>query len=229
MIHEKDGIAVGDQVVHDAVQTHDVGRVQPDGRLIQHVEYAGRAVAHGSRELHPLPFPGGERGSRSVQRQVGKSQIHETAGSVPVRFADAFCHRLHLVRHRVRHAGDPVDGFGESHGTGLSQGNPHQPRCPGFLRKPCPAAVRTYGKPQKFLHALHALFVFYFREGILDGIDCVEKGEIHLAGRTAGLILVNHVMFDWRAVEDNLALLFRQLSERHVCPDAELSGDVLHQ
>ena len=61
VINEHHRVAVGDQVVHDAVQAHDVGGVQPDGRLVQHVQNAGGAVAHGAGQLHPLALAGGKR------------------------------------------------------------------------------------------------------------------------------------------------------------------------
>ena len=61
VINEHHRVAVGDQVVHDAVQADDVGGVQPDGRLVQHVQNARGAVAHGASQLHPLALTGGKR------------------------------------------------------------------------------------------------------------------------------------------------------------------------
>ena len=49
VVHHHDGVAVGQKVVHDAQQPLDVRRMQPDGGLVQHVEDAGGAAAHGAR------------------------------------------------------------------------------------------------------------------------------------------------------------------------------------
>ena len=72
VIDEQHGVAVGHEVVHHAVESHDVGGVQPDGRLVEDVEHAGGAVADGAGELHPLPFAGGEGGGRAVEGEVSQ-------------------------------------------------------------------------------------------------------------------------------------------------------------
>ena len=70
MIDENDGIAVRHEVVHHSGEAHDVGRVQTDARLIEHIEHAGRAVAHGAGQLHPLALTGGKGRGRAVKRQI---------------------------------------------------------------------------------------------------------------------------------------------------------------
>ena len=37
MIDQHHGVAVGDQVLHHAGQARQIGRMQPDGGLVQHV------------------------------------------------------------------------------------------------------------------------------------------------------------------------------------------------
>ena len=54
-----------DQIVHHPGQAHNIGRVQTDGRLVQHIENARCAVADGAGQLHPLALAGGERRRRS--------------------------------------------------------------------------------------------------------------------------------------------------------------------
>ena len=44
--------------------------MEADGRFVQHVQDAGRAVADGPRQLHPLALPRGQGGGGTVQRQV---------------------------------------------------------------------------------------------------------------------------------------------------------------
>ena len=53
-------------------EAHDVGRVQTDARLIEHIEHTGRAVAHGAGQLHPLSLAGRERRRGAVERQVAE-------------------------------------------------------------------------------------------------------------------------------------------------------------
>ena len=62
VVDQDDGVAVGDEIVHHAGKPHDIRRVQTDRRLVEHIEDAGRAVAHGAGELHALPLAGGESG-----------------------------------------------------------------------------------------------------------------------------------------------------------------------
>ena len=72
VVYEQDGIAVRHKIVHDGGQPHDVGRVQADRRLVEHIQHAGRAVAHRPRQLHALALTGRERGGGAVQRKIAK-------------------------------------------------------------------------------------------------------------------------------------------------------------
>ena len=56
MIHEDHRIPVLDEIPHDTRQPFDIIGMQAYGRLVKHVQNAGGAVAHGSRQLHALPF-----------------------------------------------------------------------------------------------------------------------------------------------------------------------------
>lgn len=40
VINQQDGIAIGDQIAHDADQADDIGRMQSDGRFIQNIQNA---------------------------------------------------------------------------------------------------------------------------------------------------------------------------------------------
>ena len=62
VIYKQHGVAVGDQIVHHTEQPLHIGRVQTDGRFVQHIQHAGGAVAHGPCQLHPLALAGGQRG-----------------------------------------------------------------------------------------------------------------------------------------------------------------------
>ena len=67
MIDDDDGISICTQIVHDTGQSFEIVRVQTDRRLIKNIEYAGRPVADGSCELHPLTFTRRKCGSRTVK------------------------------------------------------------------------------------------------------------------------------------------------------------------
>ena len=115
MIDENDGIAVRHEVVHHSGEAHDVGRVQTDARLIEHIEHAGRAVAHGAGQLHPLPLASRERRRGAVERQVTEPQVEQPPRRTRKSLADAPRHGAHLLRQAVRHAPHPVIQLRERH------------------------------------------------------------------------------------------------------------------
>ena len=108
MVDEHDGISVCHQIVHNAFQPFDIGRMQANGRLVQYIEDACRAVADGPRELHALSFASGERRGRAVERKIAESELQETPRHVMKGVADAFRHGAHVFRQGVRHTLHPV-------------------------------------------------------------------------------------------------------------------------
>ncbi len=124
VIDENDGIAVRHEVVHHSGEAHDVGRVQTDARLIEHIEHASRAVAHGAGQLHPLPLAGRERRRGAVERQVAEPQVEQPPRRARKSLADAPRHGAHLLRQAVRHTLHPVIQLRERHRTRLSSEMP---------------------------------------------------------------------------------------------------------
>ena len=61
------GVAVAHQIAHHAYQTVDIGRMQADRGLVQHIKHARRSVAHHTGELHTLALTRGERGTGAVE------------------------------------------------------------------------------------------------------------------------------------------------------------------
>ena len=98
MVNQDHGVTVRDQVVHDPVQTDDVGRVQSDGGFVQDIQDSCGAVSDSPGKLHPLALSGGQGGRCAVQSKVAESQIQEALCHGPEGFTDAFCHRAHLFR-----------------------------------------------------------------------------------------------------------------------------------
>ena len=97
MVHQDHRVPICHQIAHHAGQSHDVGGMQADGRLVQHIEHSGGAVAHRPGQLHPLPLPGGEGGGGAVQRQIAQSQVHQPFGHSLEGLADALRHGTHLL------------------------------------------------------------------------------------------------------------------------------------
>ena len=143
MVYQNNGVAVSDQVMHHRIQPHNIRRMQTDGRLIQHIEHSCGTVPHCTCQLHPLSLPGGQRGCRTIQRQVSKSQIHQPFGHSLEGFANRFRHRPHLFGQRIRHSRYPVHQFFQGHLTGLRKPYAPKSRCSGRIRKSATTAFRT--------------------------------------------------------------------------------------
>ena len=209
MVHQNDGIAVGHEIVYHARKPFQIRRMQADGRLVQHIQYARRPVPDGAGQLHPLALPRGQGRGGPVQRQVGKAQVHQPLGRILEGFADALGHRPHGFRQGGRDAIDPVDEFGQGHPAGLGEGNPAETRRPGGLRQARPIAIGAGILLEELLHALHAGLVLDLGEGVLHTVNGVVVGEIHLREVVRLLVAVQDMLLFGRAVIDDL-LLFRR-------------------
>ena len=229
MVDQNDGVAVGDQIVHHTGQAHDIRRVQADGRLVKHIEDAGRAVAHCAGQLHPLALTGRERRSRAVQRQIAQSEVHQALGRALECFANTLSHWAHLLRQAGRHTLYPLDELCQRHGTGLIQRNAPQPRRAGRARQTRAVTIRADILFQKLFHSLHALFVLDLGKSIFYGVNGVEVGKIQITGLPGILIVIENVLFLRRAVEHDVLLPLRQFAERHIRAHAHLAADIRHQ
>ena len=115
MVDHNNRIAIAKQIIHHTQQAFDIGRMEADRRLIEHIEHAGRAVAHGAGQLHPLPLAGRERRRGAVERQVAEPQVEQPPRRARKSLADAPRHGAHLLRQAVRHALHPVIQLRERH------------------------------------------------------------------------------------------------------------------
>ena len=229
MVDQQHRIPVRHQVAYHAVQSHDVGRMQPDGGLVKHIQHTGRPVAYRPGKLHPLPLSGREGGRSPVERQVAESQVHQPHGRRPERFADAPGHRLHLFGQGSRYTVHPFHEFGQRHPAGLIEGDTPQSGRPRRFGQARSAARRTHLLLQKPGDTLHSLLILDFRQRILYGINRIEIGKVHLTRSTAGPILVNHVVLDGRPVEHDFPLFRCQQAKRYVGTHTQIPGDILHQ
>ena len=230
MVDEHDGVAVRDEIVHDADEPFDVGRMEADGWLVEHVEDARCVVAHGARELRALAFTCRKRCSRAIEREVAEAEIHEPPRRTVKGIADGMRHRAHLFGKRIWHAMYPCGKIDERHGRGFGKRGAAQTRGTSLLGKACAVAVRAWSFREERLNALHAFFVLDLRERVLDGVDGVEIREVHLARCIRLFVVVEHVVLFCRTVEHEVFFSVREVSERNVRADADMvARDVFHE
>ena len=67
VVDNNHGVAVIHQIAHHAHQAVDIGRMQADRRLVQHIKHARRPVAHHAGKLHALALTRGECGTSAVE------------------------------------------------------------------------------------------------------------------------------------------------------------------
>ena len=131
MVHQQYRISIGHQIMHDCIQSHNIGRMQTDGRFIQHIKYACSPVSHCSCQLHSLPLAGRQSGSRTIQRQIRQSQIHEPFRHRLEGFTDTFRHRAHLFRKGIGHACHPLYQIIQCHPACFIKTDATKSRCSG--------------------------------------------------------------------------------------------------
>ena len=229
MLHQNDGVAVACQVPDDPQQALHIGGMQPDGRLVQHIQHAGALAAHRPGQLYPLPLSGGKGAAGPVQSQIAQAQVQQAAGGVLELGCDAGGHLLHGRGHLPGHGGHPAGQCVQRHGRGLGQRNAPQQGGTGPGAQPGPAAVGAGGLFEELFHPLHPLVVLYLGQGVFHRIHRVVVGEVQLGGLVGALGLVEDVLFDGGAVVDDLLFPACQVPERHVGAHPHLPADVHHQ
>ena len=181
VIHEDDRIAMGEQVIDDAQKPIDIHRMQPDRWLVEHIEHACCAIAHGPRQLHALTLAGRKGARCAIQRQIAKAKIEQAFRGMQECVADRFCHLAHIRRHLFRHCLHPRNERIERHLRHFRQIFAAESRCTRSLRQSRSATIRTDVLLEKFLHTLHTLVVLDLRQRIFNGVDGIVVGKIQLA------------------------------------------------
>ena len=121
VVDNNHGVAVIHQIAHHAHQAVDIGRMQADRRLVQHIKHTRRSVAHHAGELHTLALTRGERGAGAIERKVIETQVDQTTGRTQKRIADIRRHGPHLGRQGRRHPAHPLNRLTQRHGRCLRQ------------------------------------------------------------------------------------------------------------
>ena len=155
--------------------------MQPDRRLVQHIENARCAVAHGAGKLHTLTLAGGKRGGGAVKGQIAQPKLRQPLGRAEECFTYAICHGAHLLRQAAGNTLHPVNKVGQRHGAGFVKRYAAQLGRAGGAGQACAAAVRANVLFQKLLHPLHAFFVPDLGKGVFHGVYGVKIGKIQLS------------------------------------------------
>ena len=169
-----------DQIVdHYRSQTVDIGGVQADGGLVQHIQHSGGTVAHRPGQLRSRWRSPVERveAARSRVRYPSPSSISRRAA---VRKESQLCSPP--SRGRIssgREPGTPlhpgISQVGQGHfAEASSRPMPRSLGGPGLLHESrVPPQSGQMSCSEELLHPLHALFVLDFGEGIFHRIHCI--------------------------------------------------------
>ena len=119
MVYKHNRITIGDQILHNAGQSIEIGRMQADGRFVQNIEDPCRTVADRARKLHALTFAGRERGGCPVKGEISKTQLHQTPGGCLEGLTDTVRHRTHFFREGCGNVRYPTGKVRQSHPAGF--------------------------------------------------------------------------------------------------------------
>ena len=178
VVDEHYGVPVRHEVVHDVRKPLYVRGVQTDGRLVQHVQHARRAVAYRPRELRALTLARGQRARRAIEREVSQPKVDEPRRGGEEGLAYALRHGTHFGRQAVWHAAHPFDDVGQRHAAGLVQTDAAQAGSAGGGREPRSAAIGTDVLFEEFLHAFHAALVLDLRKRVYQLIPSHHAGKV---------------------------------------------------
>ena len=231
VIHQKNGVPVSHKVVHNPAQADNVSRVQADRGLVENVQYPCCSIADRAGQLHSLPFAGRQCRRCSVERKITEAKVHQSRRDFKIRLADIAGHRTHLLRQRIRNSLHPLDGILQGHLAGLIKGDPHQFWRSSLLGQSRAAALRTDVFLEELLHPLHPLFILHLVQRIEYSRRRTVISKIHLARSRCVRFFgpVKNMLFDHRAVVDDLFLLVRQVAERNISSHAHSPADIGHQ
>ena len=229
MVNNNHGVAVIHQIAHHAYQAVDIGRMQTDRGLVQHIQHARRSVAHHAGELHALALTRGERSTGAIERKVIKTQVDQATGHAQKRIADIRRHGLHLGRQGCGHPTHPLNRLAQCHGSCLRQIDTAHLGLACRLGKTRATAVAARPLAQKACNALETLVVLNLGKRILDRIDGVVIGKVERRGALAVFGNVENVLLNRRTVKYDVALLRCELVKRHIGTHAHLAGHLFHQ
>ena len=229
VIHHHHGVAVGQKVVHDAQQPLDVRRMQPDGGLVQYVEDAGGAAAHGAREGHALTLAVRKRLAGTVEGEVSQPQLLQPLDWLGHLARDGVAHRAHLWRKPRGHARQPLAQLVQRQGRHLSEVAPVDGGRSRLLGEPRAVAVGAHRLAEELRHARHALLVLRFRQRVSHGVHGAVVGEVQLGGMVFVLGDVQDVALLHGTVQHDVLLGIGQIFVGHIDAHAHFAGHLRHE
>ena len=229
VVHHHDGVPVGQQVVHDPQQPLYVGRVQPDGGLVQHVEHTGRAAAHGAGEGHALALAIGKGLAGAVEGEIPQAQLLQPLHGLGHLTGDGIGHRTHIDRQPGGHRGQPVPQLIQGEGRHLGKVQPVDLAFPGLLRQARAVAGGANRLAEELRHPRHALLVLGLGQGVLHGVHGAVEGEVQLGGMVLVLGHVEDMALLHGAVQHHVLLGVGEVLEGHVGAHAHFAGHLGHE
>ena len=228
VLHHDHGIAVPGQGGDRLAQPGDVARVQPDRRLVQHVQHARGAGAHRRGQLDPLPLPGRQRGAGPVEGQVAQPDV-EQRREPAVQFGEQpGGHPAELGGQPRGQAGREAAQLVQAERADLGEVAAAELRGQRLGPQPGAVAHRADAGDEETLHqAAGALVVAAQRA--FDRGDRVVVVDRQLHGPPVPARVQRHLPLDRLTVQHDVALAVGQRPVRHVEPDPELARGVHRQ
>jgi hypothetical protein len=141
VLHHHHGVARVGEPSQQPQQPIDVARVQPDGRLIEHVQGVGEARAERIGEGDALGLAPRQAAGEPVQREVAESHIHDKGHARRELRQQVL--RDGLLKRGQGELSDPLLQLGRGQRGDLGNGLSGEPHHEGFRLEPRPAACRA--------------------------------------------------------------------------------------
>ena len=228
VLHHDHGIAVPGQGRERLAQPGDVARVQPDRRLVQHVQHARGAGAHRRGELDALPLPGRQRGAGPVEGQVAQPDV-EQRREPAVQFGEQTGrHPAQLGGQSRGQAGREAPQLVQGERADLGDVAAAELRSQRFWPQPGAVAHRADAGDEETLHqAAGALVVA--AQGAFDRGDCIVVVDRQLHGPRVPARAQRHLLPYRFTAQHDVALLIGQRPVGHIEPDPELACGIHRQ
>ena len=206
VLDHDDGVALIPKLPKNRDEPLVVARVQPDGRLVEHVQRADERRPQRRREVDPLRFAARERGRQAIQREVVEPDVAQKRQPAANLLEHLVRDRRFLVRHlEAAEEGVRLADRQRRHPIDRAAGDAHVAR---LAPQPRAAAVGT---------------------GEIAAVPAEKHAHVHLVflpieppEESADALVASSVAFD-----DEPPLVVGQLGPRHFQPDLVLAGRAL--
>ena len=229
MVDHNNRITIAKQIIHHTQQAFDIGRMETDRRLIEHIEHPGRTTSHRTSEGHALTLSIGKRCARTVEAQIPKSQLLQTLDRLLCLSNDRACHRLHIFRQACGNRRQPPAQFIKRERCCFGQVLPIEQRRTRTLRKTRATAIGAGLLLQELGNACKAFVILHFRKRILHRVHRTVIREIELGGMVLVLRHIDNMLLFHRAMQNDILLLRSQLTIRNIDAHTHFLRDLRHE